>query len=646
MRHSLIALLALVAPAALPASFTNVTTDVGLNTPGFRLSVADVNGDGYPDLLLHRTQDEATGDVLNKQYLFLNQQCAGNPDPHCRVFVDATAGSGIRANRAGTNEGRHQDGAVFADVDNDGDLDMFSITYVHRSYTLDKGRNDLMLNDGLGHFTLAPLSTFHTEPIWNTAAAVFADYDNDGRIDLFLANWYNTGDLPIEQKLYKGAGTGAFTNVTATSGIAGAASAVYGAASADWNNDGFADFFAADYGWTVIGSKSIHWKNNLTGTFTRYEDTSKYSQYTGFPTGMASFGSMPRDYDNDGDVDLLEVLTHGKGDGDGTVHSTVLTNTNNVFSWDFFRVKNRATEDTDLTHHGDHYATWFDYDNDGLADFALSECCYTQPAGGENNRIYLFRQAADHTFSPVTVASGLNAVNTLPGNPRPHNVIALDYDRDGDEDLIVGFADDVTPIELWRNDVGTLNHWVTVTVRGAGVAKHANRAGIGARVEVTTGGTTYTREVYAGNGHMGPQAPLALSFGIGAATTIDRIRVRWPNQALSTTEVLNVAANQFVTLDEPCVRPAEPSQLTLRRAGANLVLSWADPAVAGLTWTVHRGSVPNPAAWGAPVAQNVTDGDATTPGIQWTDTGAGAPPATLFYLVGAVNECGEGAFGL
>jgi hypothetical protein len=159
---------------------------------------------------------------------------------------------------------------------------------------------------------------------------------------------------------------------------------------------------------------------------------------------------MPADYDNDGDIDFLEILTHGVGDA-GTcaapVHTTVVTNSGPAaftFAWECARVKNRGTEDTDLTHHGDHYATWFDYDGDGLQDIGLTEGGYTQPSGGYNNRFYLFRQAPDHTFSPVTVAAGLDGVNNLPGNPNPHNVLALDYDLDGDEDVLIGFADDTT----------------------------------------------------------------------------------------------------------------------------------------------------------------------------------------------------------
>ncbi|MCU0254865.1 MAG: VCBS repeat-containing protein, partial [Acidobacteria bacterium] len=253
----------LAVSAAFPASFTNVTDQVGLGgKPGFRLSVADVDGDGYPDILLHRSQNEDTGDVLDKQYLFLNAPGGAPGDPFSRAFVDATAASGIRANRQGTAAGRHQDGAVFADVDNDGDLDMFSMVYVHRSFALDTGRNDLLLNDGTGRFSLAPASPFHLEPIWNTAGAVFLDYDNDGNVDLFLGNWYDASDLPIEQKLYRGHGDGTFTNVTAAAGVGGAVSAIYGVAAADWDGDGDTDLFAPCYGWTQVNAKSIQWRNN------------------------------------------------------------------------------------------------------------------------------------------------------------------------------------------------------------------------------------------------------------------------------------------------------------------------------------------------------------------------------------------------
>ncbi|HEV2854934.1 MAG TPA: CRTAC1 family protein [Thermoanaerobaculia bacterium] len=526
--------------------FTDVTSQAGLGgILGFRLSVADVNGDGYPDILAHLPQNDTTGDVRNKQLLYLNVADSANPGG--RRFVDFTASSGIRANRQGTTAGRHSDAGIFADVDNDGDLDLFTGVYVHDNYTLDAGRNDLMLNDGQGHFQLAPNSPFHSEPIYNTAAEVFLDYNNDGNVDLFIGNWYKNGALTADQ-LYRGNGNGSFTNVTTSSGIGSATTAVYAVAAFDANGDGWTDLFAPAYSNTVAGSVPIQWRNNGNGTFTQVQGSTGYSPYRGYGTGRSSFGTMPRDYDGDGDPDFIEVITHGDGDGSNGVHSTVVTNSGGSWSWDFWRVSGRAADDNDLTHHGDHYASWFDFDNDGLVDFVLTECCYNAPSGGQNNRIYLFKQNPDRTFTNVTASSGLGVINAQAAPA--HNVLPLDYDLDGDEDLLVGFASSTVGIQLWRNDVGTQNHWIVITLAGAGGAGRANRSAIGAKVEVTAGGITQTREVAAGNGHQGPQTPLSLTFGLGSATKVDYVRVRWPNQARTVTELFNVAANQFLGIEE------------------------------------------------------------------------------------------------
>ena len=537
-------------------SMVNAKTGLAGVGPFHKISVVDVNGDGYPDLLMHKAINETSpndSDVVDHQYLYLNVPGDDPNDPHSRKFVDFTAQSGIRAKRSGASTGRHSSFAVFADVDNDGDLDMFSGVFsVDLSTYKDRGdRNDLFLNDGSGHFSFAPSSALNSETLgknglMNTAGATFLDYDNDGNIDLFIGNWLMAGvgsSVGTRGQLYRGDGKGRFTNVTKDTGISlGYTIPSYAVAAADWNNDGHMDIFENDYCRQKWPHSSIHWKNNGNGTFSQVQDTTNYGKYINESNpdqrDTCSFGSMPRDYDNDGDIDLFELIVHGD---EARIHSTILTNNQNVFSWDFDKIK-RPT-DAQSGHYRDLYGSWFDIDNDGLADFILSS------SGPDTaNRLTLFQQSASHTFNIVSNEAGfgtLNASNKL----RFHYVIPLDYDLDGDEDLLIGFADN-NEIQLWQNDIGTSNNWLTLALKGAGKPGLSNRSAIGARVEVTAGGKTYTREIYAGNGQFGPQVPLSLTFGLGQATKVDHLKIRWPNQNHSVSEFTDVAINQFLKIEE------------------------------------------------------------------------------------------------
>ncbi|MBN1355793.1 CRTAC1 family protein [bacterium] len=533
------------APNPVPTpSFTEVSAELGLvDVYAFRIGIADVNGDRYPDLLIHLPCKEYPPDVdvMDKQCLYLNVPGDNPSDPHDRKFIDFTEESNIRANREGTQDGRHSSSGIFVDVDNDGDLDLFTIVYIHDNEELPlQGTNELMLNDGQGHFTLAPNSPFHTESRYNTPSAVFLEIDNDGFIDLFIGNWY-IYDVLTQDYLYQGHGDGSFTNVTSTCGIEGFLTSIYAVAAFDWNGDGYMDIFEPSYSHTRPNAKYYHWQNNGDGTFTDVTEQSQYGIYGGYESGRSSFGSMPGDYDNDGDVDFIEVWTHGRNDGDVGRHTTVVTNIDNVCVWDFWRVAGRIDEDPAILHHGDHFAHFFDIENDGLQDFTLTE------SGYDNNRIYIFKQEPDHTFHPVTMDSGLWPINEadLP----PANASPFDYDLDGDDDLAVGFAGSAG-MHVYRNDVGTLNNWLTVRVEGAGRAGRSNRSAIGARVSVSTQETTCSREVYSCNGHQSPQIPYTLRFGLGSAEKVDTIRVNWPNEDRSETVLTDVAVNQFITIYE------------------------------------------------------------------------------------------------
>ena len=525
--------------------FTEITTEAGLiGTPSFRIAIADINGDGYPDLFLHANTDEATQDVFKKQRIFLNLQCDDSDDPTCRVFVDFTEESGIWANRRNTDEGRHSDLALLGDFDNDGDLDYFAGLYFHRleDYTDTGDRNDLMLNDGQGHFTFADDLTLFNEGLINTSAAALVDYDKDGLLDLWVGNWFldYAGDIKSPDFLYRGFGDGSFENVTQEANL-DVTQPSYGVAVADTDGDGWPDLFAANY----CRDTSKHFHNNQDGTFTEISETSHYGEWVGPIKSLCSWGSMPRDYDNDGDIDLFEILTHGNKN----YHSCPLVNNEDVFTWDFASVN--RTGDPNPRHHGDHYGSWIDYDNNGIPDFIITECGY------DNNHIYLFQQEADHTFNVITEKAGLEIINEL--DLPAHNASAFDFDLDGDEDLIFGFSDD-SGVRLFRNDVGNLNNWVIVALTGAGMEGKSNRCAIGAKVAVTAGGITQTRVVQAGSGHFSPEMPLWLNFGLNQAEVIDQIKVTWPNIEASETILTQVPINQIVKISEIPTETPTPTE--------------------------------------------------------------------------------------
>ncbi|MBN2383336.1 CRTAC1 family protein [bacterium] len=516
-----------------PIHFTEVTAEVGLSqASGFYAAIADVNNDGYPDLLLHEPMNEATGDVLNKQFLYLNVP----GDNNGRKFVDFTQESGIRANRRGTDQGRHSSLAVFADVDNDGDPDMFSGMYFHRleNYTDLGDRNDLLLNDGSGHFSLAPDLVFFDAGLVNTSGATFLDYDLDGHVDLFIGNWFldyhgGTNDVFSQDLLYRNNGDGSFTDVTNAVGL-NLIQPTYGVAMADTNGDGYPDLFAGNY----CRGKGYHWLNNGNGTFSEIGASSNFSEFI-----HCSWGAMPRDFDNDGDEDLFEVYVHGYNNKES---SRILVNNNNVFTWEGAqegRILGRADEDPTL-HNGDHYGCWIDANNDGLPDFLITECGYS------NDQLYFFQQSPDHILHACTAAVGLSVLNN--GQP-PHPAINFDYDLDGDEDLLIGYAS-THCVALMRNDHGNSYNWLAFTLQGLGTQGKSNKSAVGAKVVVTIGNQVYNQTVYAGNGHFSPQTPYRLTFGIGQASKADSVTVHWPNTNHTTQTLTDVAANKHYVIVE------------------------------------------------------------------------------------------------
>jgi hypothetical protein len=446
-------------------------------------------------------------------------------------FTDAGAASG-------TNDSGPSVGMAWGDYDSDGDLDLYLAQFGPTP------QNRLYRNNGNDTFTDVAVAS-GTVGNGNSHAAVWGDYDNDGDLDLYLTAHGGTNQL------FRNNGDGTFTDVGAASGTNDTGSA-RGTAWGDYDQDGFLDLYVAKTG----PNRMYH--NNGNGTFTEVGAGTGTSD-AGDGTGVA-WG----DYDSDGDLDLF-VANHL------TPNRLYRNNGNSTFT----DVSVAAGTDHTGPSHG---VAWGDYDNDGDLDLYLANL-------GTPNRLY--RNNGNGTFAEVGAASGtadsgmsrgaawgdfdddgyLDLYVTNDGVSRLYKnngngtftevagaygtagagtavgVAWADYDGDGDLDLYVAVLDG--PNHLYRNDNIPLvgNHWIEVDLVGT----QSNREGIGARVRCVAGGRSLIREISGGSGYLS-QEPLIARFGLGLATAVDTVEVRWPSGIVQV--VTNPGMDQQITVTE------------------------------------------------------------------------------------------------
>jgi hypothetical protein len=319
----------------------------------------------------------------------------------------------------------------------------------------------------------------------------WADYDKDGDLDLYVCN------MSGSSKLLRNNGGGVF--VDATSGQLTFATDATCAAWADYDNDGDLDLYVA----TVSGNPNWLFRNDGGGVFVSVSGV--------FSTTANSRGVAWGDYDNDGDLDLY-VANVGSA--------------NRLFRNDggagFTDVTSGPLGDTGQ---GGGVA-WGDYDNDGDLDLYLANY---------NSADRLFRNDGGGAF--------VDAAAPPLGDAGPGLGVAWgDYDNDGDLDLYL--VRDNQPNRLYRNDIGTSKNWLKVKLVGT----VSNRDAIGARVKVVAGGVTRIREVSGGSGYCSQDA-LVQSFGLGAATQMTKIEVRWPS-GITQAILSPPAVNQQITIVE------------------------------------------------------------------------------------------------
>ncbi len=480
------------------ATFTDVTEEAGLKgVIGGRVAWGDYDGDGAEDLL------------VDGQRLFRN-------DGHGR-FVETTAEAGLAANPGGN-------GGVWADIDNDGRLDFFTTGSGRPDAAGSSGR--VWMNQGDGTFLerpgMLPEGLTQGAP---TEGAGWGDYDRDGFVDLYLANYELPADRAVSlgictpDHLLHNVGGQRFEDVTTAAGVVSAEPMCgRGVAWADYDRDGFPDILVTNYRL----DPNFLWRNLGNGTF---ENVARAAGVEGEEQEGAfghSIGAEWADVNRDGAPDLfIANLAHPRYLGYADQGQFLISGGGPSPRFtDQFDEAGFAFDETMSE------PSWADYDNDGDLDLYL-----TSVYSGRRSTLYR-NDGAGH-FTDVTWLAGAGVENGW-------GAAYADIDGDGDLDLVVGSGDG---LHLLRND-GTRNHWLHVRAVGTS----SNRSAIGARVTVTAGALRQTAEVQGGKG-TGNQHSLPLEFGLGTWDQPMAVEVWFPSGRVWRDE--RVRPDQRLTVTEP-----------------------------------------------------------------------------------------------
>ena len=415
--------------------------------------------------------------------------------------------------------------AVAADYDNDGHTDLF-VAGVGRSY-LYHNRGDGTFEDvtekaGVGNIGGTGIG------------AVFLDVDNDGWLDLFVANYltfdpkyqlyYNPdaypGPLsykPQFNKLYHNRGNGTFEDASQSSGIQIAGHRAMSVAVFDHNNDGAPDLYISN-----DGTPNLLLVNDGHGHF---KDAALQAGVAFNAMGEAA-GSMAAtigDCNNDGQQDIL-VTRLGYG-------SLYMGQTNGIYD-DRMMASGLGSLTAQFVGWG---GCFLDFDNSGKLDIFIANGDAHYLVGWES---LLLENRGNGTFTDAAAKGGAYFKTKV----RARGSAVADYDNDGHMDIIVTTMGD-RPF-LLRNRDRSGNHWLTLDLQGT----KSNRDGFGAKVKVTANGKTWFQEARCASGFL-MQSDRRLHFGLGTATTLERVSIIWPSKQLQ--ELTNVKVDQILKVREP-----------------------------------------------------------------------------------------------
>jgi len=509
--------------------FTDVAPQAGLNLFAMASGVIvdDFENNGLFDIVT------SSYDACDPMHFFHNNGDGTFTDQAAKAGLTDQLGVGLNL--------------VQTDYNNDGCTDILVLRGAWQPNNVAQ-RKSLLRNNCNGTFTDVTRESGLGKPT-NTQTAVWADINNDGFLDLFVGN--ETG--PSQLFLNKGDGT--FEDISHSAGIDRTAF-TKGVAAADYDNDGYVDFYVSNQ----TGANFLY-HNNHNGTFT------EIASQAGVPGVGRGFSAWFFDYDNDGWPDLFVTSFYA------SIEETMATYLGlpqkagtmklyrNLGNGTFQDVSKETGLDKVFMPMG---ANFGDVDNDGYLDIYLGT---GNPSYASLLPNVLLRNKEGKSFVDVTASSGTGELH------KGHGVTFADIDNDGDEDIITSIGGampgDSHAFRLFENP-GNGNDWISLKLVGV----KANRAAIGARIKVTVKDQAgAVRSIYrtVNSGGSFGASPLEQHIGLGKAAQSVSIEILWPGGSRTPQTFSNVGKNQFLEIKEFATQYTKLERRQFRLGGAKRV---------------------------------------------------------------------------